>query len=162
MRYSEWELFISFVIISIWENEVLPPSWNMFSRFHPLWVSSYFNLLYPCASPAPDVASPGPGPLTSSQSMFSLCHLIWSLAMNATFELMTPKFTFSALTSPLNSCHFYPSTYWTPSLPFLILIYILMCPKPNFSFSLLSQSSPSVNGLPHSFSCSGPKPWYNP
>lgn len=111
---------------------LLLETWN---RCHPLWVSSYFNLFYPCASPAPDVASPGLGPLTSSQSMFGLGHLIWSLAINATFRLTTPKFIFSALTSPLNSCHFYSSAYWTPSLPSLILIYILMCPKPNSSFS---------------------------
>lgn len=90
------------------------------------------------------LGAPGPGPLTSSWSTVSLGDLIWSLAKNATFRLLTCKFIFSALTSPLNSCHFYPSAYWTSSFPFLIPTHIVMwCPKLNSLFSLLSQSSPS-------------------
>ena len=111
------ELFISFVITSIWKNQLLPTSWNMFSRT-PLSLG-LFLLLSPLCLFFPGSRCWVPQDLLLC--LFLVCiQSSWSyksLVINATFRVMTPAFVYLALTSPLNSCHFSPATSWASTRP---------------------------------------------
>lgn len=136
---------MSFVIISICENELLPLPRN-FSRM--LVSAGSLPHFAPVLPHLQVLGCPRTCPLTSSHSTFCLGDLVGSSGTKPAFRIMTPSLRFAALTAPLNSCHCYPAAYWTSSLPILTPTRLyLHVPKaerlfpPNFSpFSIFSIS----------------------